>query len=132
MNLTMELPTTEKTWELLAEVKDPEIPVVSLVEMGMIRQVGIEGRKVIVVITPTFAGCPALHVMEAEIIQRLELNSVESVEVRTSLKPPWTTDLLTPEARRKLKYFGLAPPPVHAGHPEIALLRAVACPYCDS
>lgn len=132
MGQTQENLSTAEIWELLDEVKDPEIPVVSLVEMGMIRQVGIEDGKVTVIITPTFAGCPALHVMEADIIQRLKQKGVEKVKIKTSLNPPWTTDLLTPEARRKLKEFGLSPPPIHEGKLDIALEQPATCPYCNS
>ncbi len=122
----------EAIWQLLEEIKDPEIPVVSLVEMGMIRQVGIEAGKVIVILTPTFAGCPALNVMQAEIDQRLRQSGAPAVEVRLSLTPPWTTDWITPPGREKLKSFGLAPPPLHAGRLGEALLLPVVCPYCDS
>lgn len=122
----------EDIWQLLEEIKDPEIPVVSLVEMGMIRQVGLDDSKVIIILSPTFAGCPALDVMQAEINRRLRQSGALAVEVRLSLKPPWTTDWITPQGREKLKSFGLAPPPLHAGRLEQALQQPVACPYCDS
>lgn len=124
--------TSESIWQLLAEIKDPEIPVVSLVEMGMIRQVGLEDGRVVVVLSPTFAGCPALQVMQTEIKQRLHQAGAQSVEVRLSLTPPWTTDWITPQGRAKLKEFGLAPPAIHAGRLELALQQPVACPYCGS
>ena len=124
--------TSEDIWGLLAEIKDPEIPAVSLVEMGMIRQVGQEIGRVIVLLSPTFAGCPALEVMRLEIDQRLRGAGAAEVEVRLTLAPPWSTDWITPQGREKLKRFGLAPPPIHSGRLQHALEQPVACPYCDS
>lgn len=119
-------------WEALNEVKDPEIPVVSLVEMGMIRQVAISDHNVIVTFTPTFSGCPAVQVMKTTIVERLRHLGVESIEVRETLAPPWSSDWITDEARQKLKAFGLAPPPQHGGDPEILFSDTAACPYCNS
>ncbi|MFQ5578364.1 MAG: 1,2-phenylacetyl-CoA epoxidase subunit PaaD [Anaerolineae bacterium] len=98
-------------WQALDEVKDPEIPVVSLVEMGIIRAVEIEGHAVTVTMTPTFAGCPALQVMQTGIKTRLEQLGWASVTVKQTLSPPWSSDWITPAARQKLKAFGLAPRP---------------------
>lgn len=119
-------------WEALDEVKDPEIPVVSLVEMGIVRGVEVRDAAVKVTITPTFSGCPALHTMKGDIIQRLKEEGAEHVEVVTTFQPPWTTDWISTEARAKLKDFGLAPPPIHGGSFEVRLLDTVRCPYCDS
>jgi ring-1,2-phenylacetyl-CoA epoxidase subunit PaaD len=125
--------TTENIWEVLDEVKDPEIPVVSLVEMGIIRRVEIADESVIVTMTPTFSGCPALQVMKSDIENRLRAAGIAAVEVRQVLDPPWSSDWITAEARQKLKQFGLAPPPRHGGNlQEILLIDTVACPYCDS
>ena len=124
--------TPERIWQALDAIHDPEIPVVSVVEMGMIRSVGLEGQKVIIHFAPTFAGCPALDVIQAEIKQRLlELDAGE-VQVQVRFSPPWTSDWITPEARQKLKRFGLAPPPFHAGRLERALEQAAVCPFCGS
>jgi len=124
--------TREDIWQLLAEIKDPEIPAVSLVEMGMVRQVGLQESKVIVILSPTFSGCPALDVMRGEIDRRLREVGAPEVEVRLSLAPPWSTDWITPQGREKLKGFGLAPPPLHSGRLQLALEQPVACPYCAS
>ncbi len=124
--------TTEAIWQALDEVKDPEIPVVSLVEMGIVREVEVTAEGVTVTMTPTFAGCPALHAMKADIEAKLTNLGVESVEVRQVLSPPWTSDWITEAARQKLKDFGLAPPQRHGGQTEILLLDTAACPYCDS
>ena len=123
---------TEQIWEILDEVKDPEIPVVSVVEMGLIRTVGIAGEKVIVTMMPTFAGCPALQVMQEEIEQRVREAGAEDVEVKMVYAPPWSSNRILPEGRRKLKEFGLSPPPRHDGDLQAALLEEVSCPYCDS
>ena len=128
----METLSSEKIWQILNEVKDPEIPVVSVVEMGLIRAVGKEGNNVIVTMTPTFIGCPALNVMQSEIEERLRQAGAENVTVRTVLSPAWSTDWMTTEAHEKLKNFGLASPPQHGGQIDLALLEAAACPYCGS
>jgi ring-1,2-phenylacetyl-CoA epoxidase subunit PaaD len=124
--------TYEDVWAALDEVKDPEIPVVSVVEMGMVHQVAISERRVIVTFTPTFSGCPAVQVMKTAIKATLLRLGVESVEVRETLSPAWSTDWITDEARQKLKAFGLAPPPKHGDDPEILLSDSASCPYCDS
>lgn len=122
----------EKIWEVLSEVKDPEIPVVSLVEMGIVRAVAIQGEKVTVRMTPTFSGCPAMQVMQNEVLRRLQEAGAAPVEVEISHSPAWTTEWIAPEAREKLKAFGLAPPPRHNGNISLALLDIVTCPYCGS
>jgi ring-1,2-phenylacetyl-CoA epoxidase subunit PaaD len=124
--------SSEEIWQILGEVKDPEIPVVSVVEMGLIRAVGKDGDAIIVTMTPTFIGCPALNVMKTEIEERLRQAGAENVAVRTVLSPAWTTDWLTSEAREKLRNFGLAPPPRHGGQIDLDLLDKAACPYCGS
>jgi ring-1,2-phenylacetyl-CoA epoxidase subunit PaaD len=121
-----------RVWSLLDDVCDPEIPVLSVVELGVIQGVEVEGSQVRVGLTPTFAGCPALHVMKREIRERLTAAGVEQVEVIIRLDPPWTTDRITPAGRDKLKIFGLAPAPIHAGNIEEALLEPVTCPLCGS
>lgn len=124
--------TIEKVWQILEEVKDPEIPVVSVVEMGLIRSIGSQEGRLIVTMTPTFAGCPAVQVMQTEIRERLSQAGQTKVEVRLTYSPPWCSDWITPAAREKLKAFGLSPPPLHGGQLTTALAQAVHCPYCDS
>lgn len=119
-------------WDALQEVTDPEIPVVSVVEMGIVRDVEVAGNSVQVTITPTFSGCPALHVMRADIEAKVRELGAESVSVITTLHPPWSSDWITAGARRKLKEFGLAPPPRHGGNLPVAFYETVCCPYCDS
>lgn len=128
----MQALTSQQVWQILEEVKDPEIPVVSVVEMGLIRQVAFAKNQVFVRMTPTFAGCPALQVMRSEIEARLQRAGAENVQVQITLNPPWSTDWITTEARKKLKAFGLAPPPHLGGDFGRILQEAATCPYCDS
>jgi ring-1,2-phenylacetyl-CoA epoxidase subunit PaaD len=125
--------TPAQIWQALDEVADPEIPVVSLVEMGIVRDVAVSASGAVTVqMTPTFAGCPALHVMREDIAAKLEELGATAVTVETILSPPWSSDWIVPEARAKLKAFGLAPPPQHGGNINVVLLDLAACPYCDS
>lgn len=125
--------TEQEIWQALEEVKDPEIPVVSLVEMGIVREVAVnEAGDVTVKMTPTFSGCPALHVMQADIEEAVLAMGAASVNVEMVFDPPWTTDWISDEARAKLKSFGLSPPAKHGGRLEITFFEPVPCPYCDS
>ncbi len=122
----------DRVWEALELVKDPEIPTVSVVELGLIRQVGFAGTKLLVAIAPTFVGCPALDVMKTAIQDRLLAIGIDQVEVKTVLRPAWTSDLITREGRKKLKLVGLAPPLRHGGDLEHIIDVSASCPYCDS
>ncbi len=122
----------EAIWRALEDVKDPEIPVVSVVEMGIVRDVAMAGDTIVVTITPTFSGCPALDAMRQGIAERLLRMGIDRVEVRTVLSPSWTTEWIGEETRAKLKSFGLAPPPRHDGDFTLVLLDQVECPYCGS
>lgn len=121
----------KEVWEALEAVKDPEIPVVSVVEMGIVRGVEVAQQSVTVTMTPTFAGCPALRVMEEEIAAAVAALGVEPV-VETVLSPPWSSEWISAEARHKLKEFGLAPPPRHDGNLPVTFYEPVPCPRCDS
>ncbi len=125
---------TNVIWNALNDVKDPEIPVISLVEMGIIRDVTLdETGSVTVKMTPTFSGCPALDVMRRDVIAKVESLGFSTVRVEMVLNPPWSTDWINEEARLKLKQFGLAPPPRHGGDSNVILFfDEVTCPYCDS
>lgn len=123
---------SDELWRALGEIADPEIPVVSLVEMGIVRDVQIVQDAVVVSMTPTFAGCPALDMMRAAIAEKMRALGAERVEVKTVLTPPWSSDWITDAARAKLKAFGLAPPPKHGGNVLLFFPEENACPYCDS
>lgn len=122
----------EQVWQALEKVKDPEIPVVSVVEMGIVRDVAVEGKAVTVTMTPTFSGCPALEVMAREIESAVRALGAAPVTVETVLHPPWSTEWISETARQKLKQFGLAPPPRHEGHLPVTFYEPVPCPRCDS
>ncbi|MGE5701027.1 MAG: 1,2-phenylacetyl-CoA epoxidase subunit PaaD [Clostridia bacterium] len=119
-----------ESWALLEDVKDPEIPAISMVEMGMIHRVKAEAGVVTVEVLPTFVGCPALEIMKKNITEKLAtLEGVREVQVTFVYDPSWTSDRISAEGREKLKTFGIAPPPLDykAGDP-----WNVKCPYCDS
>lgn len=125
--------TLPELWDILEAVKDPEIPTVSLVDLGVIYQAEIlpEG-KVIVSMTPTFAGCPAIRFMQHEVERVLEDRNIPH-EVRVNYDQPWNSNLVTARGRARLKAFGLAPPPQFTGTPDLEiLLNNTPCPFCDS
>lgn len=131
----------QRVWEELSQVKDPEIPVLSLVDMKIIRRIEVNDTGVTVVMTPTFVGCPALHLMKEEVLERLLNMGFKQVHVEVSLSEPWSTELLDDAAREKLAAFGIAPParlqssvgnPVHQDRLSESLRQPVQCPFCQS
>jgi ring-1,2-phenylacetyl-CoA epoxidase subunit PaaD len=126
--------TEAAVWAALAEVPDPEIPVVSVVDLGVIRDVRVENGHVRVEFTPTFLGCPALERMQADIARRIESLGAEA-EVEVVLDDSWSTDRITPEGREKLRLAGFAPPALRAAvEPTLVQLQRAGfrCPYCGS
>lgn len=125
--------TAEDVWRALEAVKDPEIPVVSVVEMGIIRAVEVTPAGVTVTMTPTFSGCPALDVMRRDLEAAVGALGAVEVSVRTVLHPPWSTDRISDAGREKLRQFGLAPPPLHGGDvASVAFFDLAECPRCGS
>ena len=125
--------TPTQIWQALNQVKDPEIPVVSVVEMGIVRDVELDDDTVRVTMTPTFSGCPALDVMKREMETAVCQLGIKNVTVETVLHPPWSTDWISDEAREKLRQFGLAPPQKHGGDLiSVAFLDVAECPRCGS
>ena len=126
--------TEAQVWDALAEVEDPEIPVISVVDLGVVRDVQVENDRVHVEFTPTFLGCPALEVMRSQMAAKIaELGAEPDVEVIQD--DSWSTDRITPAGREKLREAGFAPPaPREAGTPTLVQLESNAfrCPYCDS
>lgn len=124
---------TTHIWQALEEVKDPELPLVSVVEMGIVRDVQLVGDNVHVKMTPTFSGCPALDVMRHDIKARIQDLGFSQVTVETVLHPPWTSDWITDSARDKLQQLGIAPPIRHGGNLiPVAFLDIAECPRCGS
>ncbi len=127
-------PAEAKVWTLLEDVTDPEIPVLTVADLGVLREVRTEGEVVEVVITPTYSGCPAMNTIESDIRHRLEDAGYGKVNVTTVLAPAWTTDWLSEAGRAKLAAFGIAPPAEASGSKR-ALFGdepVVACPHCGS
>jgi ring-1,2-phenylacetyl-CoA epoxidase subunit PaaD len=125
-------PSDADIWAALAEVPDPEMPIVSLVDLGIVRRAEWEGDALVVTITPTFAACPAYEVIGSSIRQRLQAAGAGRVEVRVQHSPAWTTEWMSEAARAKLQAAGLAPPPHHQGNLIQVLLDPVPCPRCGS
>lgn len=120
-------------WEVLRGIPDPEIPVISIVELGIVREVTVNGSKVEVAITPTYSGCPALHAIEEDIGTRLRESGYSDVKVTQQLSPAWTTDWMDAGARERLREYGIVPPHPVRGADRIHIFsRAIACPRCGS
>ena len=111
-------------WEWLEDEPDPEIPVISVVDLGVIRGVAVDDQTVEVTITPTYSGCPAMSVISLDIETALAKRGVEQVRLKPQIAPPWTTDWLSEKGRARLETYGIAPPQ-EAGGPE-------RCPHCQS
>jgi ring-1,2-phenylacetyl-CoA epoxidase subunit PaaD len=126
--------TEQQVWDALREVEDPEIPVVSVVDLGVVKAVEVEGGRVRVEFTPTFLGCPALEVMREQMAASIVALGAEP-EVEVILDDSWSTDRITPEGREKLRAAGFAPPaPRSPEAPKLVQLQSVIfrCPYCSS
>ena len=104
------LPHADQIWEWLSQVPDPEIPVISLTDLGIIRDVQWQGDTLVVTVTPTYSGCPATGVINLDIETALRSHGIEKLELKRQLAPAWTTDWITPEGREKLRAYGIAPP----------------------
>lgn len=139
---TATLPSTGQVWDWLAEVPDPEIPVISLTDLGIIRDVAWEEDTLVVTVTPTYSGCPATSIINLDIEMALQAKGVEKIRLKRQLSPPWTTDWISREGRDKLLGYGIVPPidgtaadGVLTGR--IARLAGksnltIACPRCGS
>lgn len=119
-------------WNLLDEVKDPEIPVLSLWDMGILRDVQYQGGQVIVTITPTYSGCPAMDVIQEDIENLLRAKGYGDCKVQTKLSPAWTTDWMTDYGRSQLRGYGIAPPDDVAEPTGETPEANVTCPHCGS
>ena len=126
--------TEAQVWDALAEIPDPEIPVISLVDLGVIKSVAVSQDRVRVEFMPTFLGCPALEVMREAMAERISALGGEP-DVRVVSNDSWSSDRITPQGREKLRASGFAPPaPSEAGGPKLVQLQSNAfrCPYCGS
>ena len=116
------LPSESQVYEWLANVPDPEIPVLSILDLGIVRNVTVKD-KVTVTLTPTYSGCPATEAIEASVVLELREQGVDEIEIERVLAPPWTTDWITDNGRQKLRDYGIAPP---------SRQNDVDCPQCES
>ncbi|HEX2134717.1 MAG TPA: 1,2-phenylacetyl-CoA epoxidase subunit PaaD [Microvirga sp.] len=138
MSTTLTRPSVDQLRAWLAEVPDPEIPAVSVIDLGIVRDVRWSGDELVVALTPTYSGCPATSVIAFDVEAALRARGIERVRIERRLSPPWTTDWITEEGRRKLEAYGIAPPAEQAADipsPLDRLLRkpaTVACPRCGS
>lgn len=123
--------STIKGW--LQEVKDPEIPVISLIDLGVITHISIDtNKKVQVEMTPTFVGCPAMDYMVSDVKDTLAKNGIDDFDVNVSFKKHWSSNNITEKGREELKQFGLAPPPKYDVVVDINILEQTPCPFCNS
>lgn len=129
-----EQPSTDRIREWLAEVTDPEIPVLTIEDLGILRDIRQEDDGIRIVITPTYSGCPAMMAIRMDIVRTLNARGIDCVRVEEALSPAWTTDWLSEQGREKLRAYGIAPP-VGKAQGKSALFGepdAVACPQCGS
>jgi len=126
--------TKEEILDYLDEVHDPEVPVLSILDLGIVRKIETEAGETIITITPTYTGCPAMNVIEDDIKSKLKEKGIDHFKVKTVLTPAWTTDWISEVGKQKLKEFGIAPP--EKSSPDKNLLsndaKIVACPRCGS
>ena len=135
INITEE----QKIWQILEDVKDPEVPVLSIVDLGIVRSIELvssndERSGLTITITPTYSGCPAMDVIQIDIRLKLVEHGYKNIQIQQSLSPAWTTDWMTEEGKRKLKEFGIAPPNPKQQFcsQEMFQQEAVQCPHCNS
>ncbi len=124
----------KEIWEMLVSVPDPEIPALSVLDLGIVREVVLTGEQTLIKITPTYSGCPAMKEIEENILKELQAQGIDNAVVETILSPPWTTDWMTEEGKEKLRKFGIAPPEGSSADKSVLFGEAkkVTCPYCQS
>ncbi len=126
--------TRDEAWRVAAAVVDPEVPVLTIEDLGVLRSVELEGEVVRVVLTPTYSGCPAIDQMRDDVLLALTAAGFREVRVDFTLSPAWTTDWMSEEGKRKLEAYGIAPPTHRAGERSgpIPVAIGVKCPRCGS
>jgi ring-1,2-phenylacetyl-CoA epoxidase subunit PaaD len=130
--VTVARPETAEIWRWLEEVPDPEIPVISVVDLGIVRDVQWADDELVVTVTPTYSGCPATQVIAEDIRAALMARGLDRVRLETKLAPAWTTDWLTEQGREKLGGYGIAPPAHQVIDASRIMKPAIACPRCGS
>lgn len=136
MNAVAQRPSTDQLMHWLTAVADPEIPVLSIVDLGLVRKLAWEGDTCVVTITPTYSGCPAMQEIAADIKSVLQAQGLHQLRIDTQLSPAWTTDWMSPKGREQLQGYGIAPPAEKAVNVSGLMRRqsevVVACPLCGS
>lgn len=124
----------DKILEYLQSVSDPEIPVLSIADLGVLRNVEVNAGETIITITPTYSGCPAMKVIEEDIAEKMKEEGVHNFKIKTVLAPAWTTDWMSDEGKRKLKEYGIAPPVKGTSGDQFRsqFPKKVTCPHCGS
>jgi ring-1,2-phenylacetyl-CoA epoxidase subunit PaaD len=122
----------QRAWSAAAQVVDPEIPVLTIADLGVLRDVVVQDGRVEVAITPTYSGCPAMNMIALEIELAFEREGITRPTIRTVLSPAWTTDWMSEDGRRKLREYGIAPPVAGSGRRALFGALEVACPQCGS
>lgn len=126
----------DEIWKILERIPDPEIPVISVVELGIIRALRYDGPKLIITITPTYSGCPAMSAISIDINNHMRENGIDDFQIETVYQPAWTTDWMSKEAKEKLRVYGIAPPNEQIKHKLNVLTgdhdEEVNCPHCGS
>jgi len=122
----------QRAWNAVASVVDPEIPVLTIADLGVLREVTVRDGEVEVAITPTYSGCPAMNMIALEIELALEREGFRHPKIRTVLSPAWTTDWMSEDGRRKLREYGIAPPLPSSSRRALFGVQEVACPQCGS
>lgn len=124
--------SVSNVYDILKTVCDPEIPVLSILDLGIVRDVKFNDYSLNITITPTYTGCPAMHMIEANILAALKNEGFENVNIITTLSPPWTTDWLTDSGKQKLKEYGIAPPQTTKRIETLLDDQDIICPRCNS
>lgn len=128
--------TTQEVWKILETVTDPEVPVLSIIDLGIVRNIEIDpNKKISITITPTYSGCPAMDVIRMNIHMTLLENGFNNIEIKNVLSPAWTTDWMSEQGNQKLKAYGIAPPNIkqQVCTPDaFQKEEAVQCPHCNS
>jgi ring-1,2-phenylacetyl-CoA epoxidase subunit PaaD len=122
----------QRAWDAAADVVDPEIPVLTIADLGVLRDVAVTDGRVEVAITPTYSGCPAMNMITFEIELALERAGIPNSNVRTVLSPAWTTDWMSEHGRQKLREYGIAPPQTASSRRTLFGVQQVTCPQCGS
>ncbi len=124
----------KQIWSILETVVDPEVPVLSIIDLGIVRDVQINDERIEVIITPTYSGCPAMDMIAANIRMALLENGYKEIKIVSVLSPAWTSDWMSEEGKRKLKEYGIAPPnpKQQVCRDELFADEAIQCPHCNS